>query len=344
MNKHSVIARSKATKQSACFGLLRSAHNDIRKYFLPLALLVVLSACGTPTPPYEGVKIGKPYMVGGQVYVPRYRADYDEVGRASWYGPGFHGGRTANGERYNQNDMTAAHKTLPLPSIVRVTNLDNGRSVVVRVNDRGPFVADRIIDLSRAAASKLGILRSGTAKVRVQFLDQETRQYVMSLPNGSESLRKFDMAGQAGDHGVNSSSPDIFSVADAQGAADAEQTFAPPVPVKTAELTPPIHKREHMLPPARYTRQQEAQPQLVASSYNVADGDSYYVQAGTFSMKSNADRMFERLATTGYAKIIETGTGNKKHYRVLSGPYNSHADATRALRSMHLSGAKIIRD
>ncbi len=100
---------------------------------------------------------------------------YEEEGIASWYGPGFHGRRTSSGDTYDQNAMTAAHKVLPLPTYVEVTNLENGRRVVVRVNDRGPFVDGRIIDLSHAAALKLGIIQAGTARVRVKALDPPAR-------------------------------------------------------------------------------------------------------------------------------------------------------------------------
>ena len=113
-------------------------------------------------------KVGKPYQINGVWYYPGENYEYDETGIASWYGPQFHGKLTANGEVYDMNDVTAAHRTLPLPSYVRVTNLSNGRSVVVRVNDRGPFKGNRIIDLSRTAAAKLDMLRDGTAMVEVQ--------------------------------------------------------------------------------------------------------------------------------------------------------------------------------
>lgn len=96
---------------------------------------------------------------------------YDQSGRASWYGARHHGKRTASGERFNQNGLTAAHRSLPFGSRVRVTNLSNKRSVVVRINDRGPHGRGRLIDLSRGAAEKIGMLRSGTARVRVQGLD-----------------------------------------------------------------------------------------------------------------------------------------------------------------------------
>ena len=115
-------------------------------------------------------KVGRAYTVGGRTYRPQRDDRYDETGIASWYGPTFHGRPTANGEIFDQHAMTAAHTTLPIPSIVEVTNLENGRSVIVRLNDRGPFVDDRLIDLSRAAATELGYVGSGLAHVRVRYL------------------------------------------------------------------------------------------------------------------------------------------------------------------------------
>ncbi len=116
-------------------------------------------------------KTGKPYRVGGQVYYPlSTAAGYDATGIASWYGKAFHGQKTANGERYDMHALSAAHPTLPLPTMVRVTNLENGRQIVVRVNDRGPFVKNRLIDLSYSAARLLGFADKGTCRVRVQAL------------------------------------------------------------------------------------------------------------------------------------------------------------------------------
>jgi rare lipoprotein A len=116
-----------------------------------------------------------PYVALGQRYVPMTRADgYRERGTASWYGKKFHGKRTSSGDKYDMYKMTAAHRTLPLPSYVRVTNMENGRSVVVRVNDRGPFLHDRLIDLSYAAAYKLDIIGTGTGHVEVQTVSAES--------------------------------------------------------------------------------------------------------------------------------------------------------------------------
>lgn len=110
------------------------------------------------------------YQVRGRWYEPREQTDYDEVGMASWYGPGFDGRATATGERFDQDALTAAHKTLPLPALVEVTNLANGRQVILRVNDRGPFADGRIIDLSRGAADELGLRNAGVGEVRVRYV------------------------------------------------------------------------------------------------------------------------------------------------------------------------------
>ncbi len=114
-------------------------------------------------------KLGKPYVVNGVRYVPRDDRSYDRVGVASWYGKRFHGRITASGRTFNMYEMTAAHTTLPTGTQVRVTNLANGRSVVVTITDRGPFTKKRIIDLSYAAANHLGFVRQGTARVRVTY-------------------------------------------------------------------------------------------------------------------------------------------------------------------------------
>jgi rare lipoprotein A len=123
-------------------------------------------------------------------YVPREEPGYDRTGTASWYGADFHGRATANGERYDMDALTAAHPTLPLPSYVTVTNLANNRTVLVRVNDRGPYVGGRILDLSRAAARALGYETQGTAQVRVRYAgrapldgnDARERQFLAAQP------------------------------------------------------------------------------------------------------------------------------------------------------------------
>ena len=123
-----------------------------------------------------GYKIGKPYRISGELYRPKEQFDLVQTGIASWYGPGFHGRLTANGEHYDMHAFTAAHRTLQLPSVVRVENLDNGKVIIVRVNDRGPYIDGRIIDLSRKAAETIDMHYKGLARVRVSVLPEHSRQ------------------------------------------------------------------------------------------------------------------------------------------------------------------------
>lgn len=126
---------------------------------------------GDPVPKGGGgYRLGKPYMVGGRMYVPEEDVNYRAEGLASWYGPDFHGRLTANGEVFDMHSMSAAHPTLPMPSYIRVTNLGNNRSIVLRVNDRGPFHPGRLVDVSVKAADMLGFQGNGTARVRVEYV------------------------------------------------------------------------------------------------------------------------------------------------------------------------------
>ena len=136
-------------------------------------VLLLLSACGHTLTPEENqrlYKVGNPYQVGNRWYHPKEDPYYDQVGEASWYGPGFHGRKTADGEDFDKYDLTAAHRTLPMPCMVRVTNLENGKSANLRINDRGPFHPGRIIDLSYGAAVKLGVFPKGTARVEIEAI------------------------------------------------------------------------------------------------------------------------------------------------------------------------------
>ena len=131
---------------------------------------------------YSGhFKIGKPYTAFGVAYTPQDYESFEETGVASWYGEDFHGKKTANGEIYNMGDLTAAHPTLPLPSLIKVTNLQNGKSQILRVNDRGPFAKNRVIDVSEKAAELLGFKGKGTTSVRVELLRDDTDQLLQKL-------------------------------------------------------------------------------------------------------------------------------------------------------------------
>lgn len=135
-------------------------------------------------------KIGNSYTINGITYHPKHCNHYEEIGVASWYGIEDHGTLTANGEVFNRHLISAAHKTLPLPCFVLVTNLENGRKLIVRVNDRGPFIEGRIIDLSEKAAKVLGLHKAGLAKVKVQYLRKISEQLIQKTPHYRKQREK----------------------------------------------------------------------------------------------------------------------------------------------------------
>ena len=146
---------------------------------------------GNPVPKGGGTyRVGKPYTVGGRVYVPEEDVNYAQEGMASWYGDDFHGRLTANGEVFDMGSLTAAHPTLPMPSYARVTNLSNGKSLIVRVNDRGPYHGNRLIDVSNKAAELLEFKGNGVARVRVEYVGRaplegsDDRQLLATLRTG----------------------------------------------------------------------------------------------------------------------------------------------------------------
>ena len=304
-------------------GLRRGGLPGLLRHWLPAALVLALGACaGTPgaTGDRGGkshgyYKVGNPYQINGIWYYPAEDYAYDETGIASWYGPGFHKERTANGETFNQEEVTAAHKTLPMPSLVRVTNLDNGRSIVVRVNDRGPFVGGRIIDMSHRSAQLLGFDRSGTAKVRVQI-----------LPDESRAVAAAARAGTPAEYSDLGPSPKA----------------APRGAVETAGLPPPAPpaSRAPVVAPATVPGTTEDGRFLPAPEVRqgpVTGGHAIYVQAGAFSQYDNASRLRDKVAGFGPASISQTRVGNAQFYRVRLGPIESvdKADAVLA----HVVGA-----
>ncbi len=156
---------------AACLLLAHCSSSRIDPRYGVAASPLAIDNPDEPIPKGGGVyRVGAPYMVAGRVYVPQYDPHYRAVGLASWYGDDFHGRYTANGEIFDRDGISAAHPTMPLPSYARVTNLDNGRSIIVRVNDRGPYARDRVIDVSVRAAKLLDFYRRGTARVRVEYV------------------------------------------------------------------------------------------------------------------------------------------------------------------------------
>ena len=263
-------------------------------------------------PQVGGYKVGKPYQIANVWYYPREDYGYDEAGIASWYGPGFHGRLTANGEIYDQEAMTAAHRTLPMPSLVQVTNLENGRSVRVRVNDRGPYAHGRIIDMSKRAAELLGFTNQGTAKVRVQILEGESRQLVMLASGGTA--------------GAAAAPPPAVPV---ESVAVQELPASGGAPVRSAAAAPPPVSQTDS-EPLRLRTATLATPEPVVTQMPV-HRSQIYVQAGAFSQVANAVRLRARLAALGNVQISKALVGSDSFYRVRLGPVASVAQADQLL-------------
>jgi len=269
-------------------------------------------------------KVGKPYQIAGVWYYPKEDFGYVESGVASWYGPGFHGRRTANGETFDQNTVTAAHRTLPLPTMVRVTNLENGRSLKVRVNDRGPFANGRIIDLSRRGAQLLGFERRGTAKVRVEILEPESR-LIAARAKGEDNGSSAPPAVP-----VESVTAQVLSPVGAAGEFENQvASDAGPTNVQSAARVVPEPVAD-----GRVTRQPVARSDL-------------FIQAGAFVQLHNAVRLKARLSPLGPSRIVEAKVGNRDYFRVQLGPYARVKDADKTLSILIANGvtnAKIAVD
>lgn len=288
------------------------------------ALLALVSACAsteaTPPaspaaqpvasdPPAQGrYKIGKPYQIKGIWYYPKVDYEYAETGVASWYGPGFHGQATANGEVYDMNDMTAAHKTLPLPSIVRVTNLSNGRSVTLRVNDRGPFVGDRVIDVSRRAAQLLGFYGAGTTQVRVEVDAEESKRLAAALTGSSYPVAVGATALPATAFAPPANEPTAPAIG---------ETLAP---VVLAQATPP------------------ARPPVPSGTEARVAAPARFVQAGAFADASNAHRARDKLNDFGPVDMRPLTVAGRSVLRVRVGPLNSEQEARRVLAAAVQAG------
>jgi len=301
------------------------------RLFIAALALVALAGCTSKTPSQgasAGYKVGKPYQIAGVWYYPNVDYEYDETGIASWYGPGFHGKRTASGEVYDQNGLTAAHRTLPMPSLVRVTNLVNGRQLTLEVNDRGPFAHGRILDVSRRAAQLLDFERTGTARVRVEIMAEESRQ--MAYNAGAYKLPPAQVGNSTSSAGSQTGSP---QVAAAPTGKVAEEPLAPLPGTRAA--APKVTKPAASPPASAVAIEDKVlvgnpQPDGKVTKVPIR-ATNMFVQAGAFTNQSNANRLLRQLGKFGPARIVPVIVDNRKFYRVRVGPIASLADADRIL-------------
>ena len=289
--------------------------------------LSLLAGCGSTPEPVQVVggqvtvpasagvyKVGQPYQIGETWYYPKEQPDYDETGIASWYGPTFYGKRTANGEIFNAGDLTAAHRTLPMPVNVRVTNLENGKSLIVRVNDRGPYAKGRIIDLSEHAAELLGYKGQGTAKVRVTFVSRADGAGGAPPPEVPSEVASSLPAAPTGK--VDSAALGV--IPGATVVPPAQNGVAPPVPVADNAVIP------------------VDQPTGEVTQVPVPPVTRLYVQAGAFSNYDNAVRLRNSLGNGLQISTIQRN--GQTLYRVRTGPLPTTADADDALARISAQG------
>ena len=275
-----------------------------------------------PKPIY---KVGTPYQIGGAWYYPAEDFSYDETGIASWYGEEFHGKYTANGEVFDRNAITAAHRTLPMPCIVQVTNLENGRSLQLRVNDRGPFARGRIIDVSRRSAQLLGFEGTGTARVRVRILVPESIQVAsLARRNGGEE-------GGAGESIASSPRPTIA---------------AEPLPgsaLRVASSTTPFPKSEPGGPITGAAAPSAPAPVMLVP----VKPTRIYIQAGAFARAENALNVKSRLDAIGPTVVAGARVNGVNVYRVRLGPIDNVEQADKLLDRVvgaGLNEARIVVD
>ncbi|MBI1261733.1 MAG: septal ring lytic transglycosylase RlpA family protein [Rhizobiales bacterium] len=334
------------------YGVLRSA-GQMMLIFAALTLAGCSSTsnsaaykAGIPSGAGGSYKIGKPYQVAGVWYYPAENERYDSTGIASWYGPNFHGKKTANGEVFDENLLTAAHPTLPMPVLVRVTNLENGKSLVVRVNDRGPFVAGREIDLSKHAAELLGYQRKGTARVRVQYLGRAPLPgQPGTMVSQAQGVGETFVAPRAETDRTESqvaASVVTTSVSAAELPAPRGATTAPP-----RVVTPTAQTLTNMKPvPDPDPLPAEASPMTgEVEQVPVAYGTRLYVQAGSFTDINNAQKVQRQLSGVGNVQISPTIVDGRQYYRVRVGPLSDVGAADNSLQSIinrgH-AGARIV--
>lgn len=307
-----------------------------------------------------------PYQVNGVWYYPKADYGYDESGTASWYGPGFDHRATADGEIYDMNDLTAAHKTLPLPSVVEVTNLQNGRELRLRVNDRGPFVGDRLIDVSRRAAQLLGFAQSGTAPVRVRILKDESIKVAEAAMQGEmgsvrvatgSASRGVELASAAPPrrHGYYRASPapapQPYAAPTPPELAGQQQVLPPTPEIEVAAAEPPPRMRavaapppplsppaSRAAPPRRFwpsliapAEAETLHPPIAVAARPPRGSSRIFVQAGAFAVPENARHVRARIAGLGSAEIVPVQVHGAAMYRVRLGPVASEVEARRLL-------------
>jgi rare lipoprotein A len=261
-------------------------------------------------------KVGRPYRVGGRWYHPHENPNYDRVGTASWYGTAFHGRRTSNGEIYDMYALTAGHPTLPMPSYAYVTNLQNGRTVLVRINDRGPYARDRLIDLSYRTAHTLGYHNQGTARVRVRYAGRAPL-------NGDDSAERRFLAQQSWYGGPKLAQADTAALT--TGSVGTRR-------VRSVDYTRRGAQEQTPMWSVQQYRRGELDSAKQAESILTKPMIDTYVRVGPFSTREEAERLRYMLGGPDQSLVERSGTRAEPAYRVRLGPYDDTDAATAMAR------------
>lgn len=278
----------------------------------------------------DGVyKLGKPYKVNGVWYFPAENPRYDEIGFATRYPKSFQGQRTANGEIYSKDLLTACHKTLPLPSIVQVTNLANNKAIVLRINDRGPFVNDRLLDISDKAATLLEFPEEGPVKVRVEVLSQESKTAASALHQAEKAV----LPAQAYPPAIAKDPSAMAPVVQNNEAVVTMETT--PVAEEAAESlfdeAPAPQQAEAPAPTPPPAPPSAAAPAMAPVEQISVPTKEYYVQAGMFGNAENAQKLSTKLSSVGMVESNPVTVNGRSLQRVRVGPFSSLEEAKRAL-------------
>ncbi len=302
-----------------------------------LAGAVVKEVSRSEIPSGEGGywKVGNPYQIAGEWYYPKEDERYNRTGIASWYGPQFHKKMTANGEIFDMYQVSAAHPTLPMPVMARVTNLENGRSLIVRINDRGPFARGREIDMSMRGAELLGFKEQGTAKVRVEYLgkaDGWTGEQGLQTVNAQPAPVAPVVAQAASQmQPVQDDDDDI---------ATAGLPPVPNTPVDLSLLAGGASTAAGSIPAATAPSAPASQTTAMAPVV-----DNFFVQAGSFRSASNANALASQLSDLGPVEVTESVVNGTPWYRVRVGPVNNAQGADGLLESVvsrGQNGARVV--
>ncbi len=290
-------------------------HVKIRLALAATAIVFVAAGCATTTretpAPSAHFKVGKPYKINGQWYRPAVDPSYDKKGVASWYGDDFHGRPTANGEIFDMRRMTAAHTTLPLPSLVEVTNLENGQKAVVRVNDRGPFAHKRIIDLSREAARALGFEHKGLAKVRVRYLAPAPLPGAKTDPIFAKAKPVVQPTAVALSVRTDEMNADHLATIIGDADPGREPNLPPPLPIAAPA---PVEQQFYAIQvavldnieelPVLRARLADEGPLRIARTDDPAEAARYRINLGPFPSESAATGRLENIREAGYDTAV----------------------------------------